>query len=100
MNAIAKEEQTSQDFGQLKNRLLDDGCGARQLALNAARVTWGACTELNASHAQDQAGVTKAATLELLRRNTPNPAAAVRAFTDEELDRAKLGLMELVGTRP
>src|SRR6476660_7737564 len=113
MNAIAKEERTSQDFAQLKNRhkttwmtgdcdlvsrlmkkdavqffqrlrvtpgtrLLDAGCGAGELAPNAARVTWGACTELNASHAQDQAGVTKAATLELLRRNSPNPAAAVR----------------------
>ena len=32
--------------------------------------------------------MTKAATLELLRRNSVEAAAAVRAFTDEELDRA------------
>jgi hypothetical protein len=32
--------------------------------------------------------VTKAAALELLRRNSREAAAAVRAFTDEELDRA------------
>jgi hypothetical protein len=44
--------------------------------------------QLNAKHAQDQAGVTKAAALELLRRNSREAAAAVRAFTDDELDRA------------
>ena len=43
---------------------------------------------MNARHAEDQAGVTKAATLELLRRNSHEAAAAVRAFTDDELDRA------------
>ena len=48
---------------------------------------------MNAKHAQDQAEVTKAATLELLRRNSREAAATVRAFTDEELDRAApLGL--------
>src|SRR5215216_2059928 len=51
-------------------------------------VTWEVVAELNAKHAQDQAGVTKAATLELLRRNSREAAAAVRAFTDDELDRA------------
>ena len=51
-------------------------------------VTWKIVAELNAKHAHDQAGVTKAATLELLRRNSRDAAAAVRAFTDEELDRA------------
>ena len=51
-------------------------------------VTWEVVAELNAKHAHDQAGVTKAATLELLRRNSREAAAAVRAFTDEELDRA------------
>jgi len=44
--------------------------------------------ELNAKHAHEQAGVTKAAALELLRRNSREAAAAVRAFTDAELDRA------------
>jgi hypothetical protein len=51
-------------------------------------VTWEVVAELNAQHAHDQAGVTKAATLELLRRNSREAAAAVRAFTDDELDRA------------
>jgi hypothetical protein len=51
-------------------------------------VTWNTIAELNAGHAHDQAGVTKAAALELLRRNSREAAAAVRAFTDDELDRA------------
>jgi hypothetical protein len=51
-------------------------------------VTWKIIAELNAKHAHDQAGVTKAAALELLRRNSREAAAAVRAFTNEELDRA------------
>lgn len=51
-------------------------------------VTWEAVAELNAKHAHDQAGVTKAAALQLLRRNSSEAAAAVRAFTDDELDRA------------
>ena len=51
-------------------------------------VTWKVVAELNAKHAHDQAEVTKAAALELLRRNSREAAAAVRAFTDEELDRA------------
>ena len=51
-------------------------------------VTWEVVAGLNARHAQDQAGVTKAAALELLRRNSHEAAAAVRAFTDDELDRA------------
>jgi hypothetical protein len=51
-------------------------------------VTWEIVGELNAKHAQGQAEVTKAAALELLRRNSREAAAAVRAFTDDELDRA------------
>ena len=51
-------------------------------------VTWKVVAELNAKHAHDQAGVTKVAALELLRRNSREAAAAVRAFTDDELDRA------------
>jgi hypothetical protein len=51
-------------------------------------VTWEAVAEMNAKHAGDQAGVTKDAALELLRRNSRQAAAAVRAFTDDELDRA------------
>jgi len=51
-------------------------------------VTWDVVAELNAKHAQEQEGVTRAAALELLRRTSREAAAAVRAFTDEELDRA------------
>jgi hypothetical protein len=51
-------------------------------------VTWEAIAEMNAKHASDQAGVTKSTALELLRRNSRQAAAAVRAFTDDELDQA------------
>jgi SAM-dependent methyltransferase len=51
-------------------------------------VTWEIVSELNGKHARDQADVTKAAALELLRRNSREAAAVVRAFTDDELDRA------------
>ena len=51
-------------------------------------VTWEAVADMNAKHASDQAEVSKAAALELLRRNSRQAAAAVRAFTDDELDRA------------
>jgi hypothetical protein len=51
-------------------------------------VTWEAVADMNAKHASDQAGVTKSAAFELLRRNSRQAAPAVRAFTDEELDRA------------
>ena len=54
----------------------------------APEVTWELVAEINAKHAQEQAGVTKAAALELLRRNSEEAAAAVRIFTDEELDAA------------
>ena len=51
-------------------------------------VTWEVVAGLNAKHAHEQAAITKAAALELLRRNSREAAAAVRAFTDEELNRA------------
>jgi uncharacterized damage-inducible protein DinB len=51
-------------------------------------VTWEAVAELNAKHAGERAGVTKAEALDLLRRNSRQAADAVRAFSDEELDRA------------
>ena len=51
-------------------------------------VTWDVVAELNAKHAHEHAEETKAAALELLRRNSREAANAVRAFTDEELDRA------------
>ncbi|HKW34462.1 MAG TPA: methyltransferase domain-containing protein [Candidatus Acidoferrum sp.] len=51
-------------------------------------VTWEVLAHLNAQHAQKQAGATKEVTLELLRCNSREAAAAVRALTDEELDQA------------
>lgn len=51
-------------------------------------VTWEAVAELNAKHASERAGITKAETLDLLRRNSRQAAEAVRAFSDDELDRA------------
>ncbi len=53
-----------------------------------ADVTWGVVAELNAKHAREHAGVKKAEALDLLRRNSQQAAAAVRAFSDAELDRA------------
>lgn len=51
-------------------------------------VTWEVVAELNANHAREQSEVAKSAALELLRRNSREAAAAVRTFTDEELDGA------------
>ena len=51
-------------------------------------VTFEAIAEMNAKHASDQAGATKAETLDLLRKNSHEAAEAVRKFTDEELDQA------------
>jgi ubiquinone/menaquinone biosynthesis C-methylase UbiE len=51
-------------------------------------VTWDVVAQLNAKHAAENAGVTKAEALDLLRDNSESAAAAVRKFTDEELDRA------------
>jgi len=51
-------------------------------------VTWDVVAELNAKHAHEHAEVTKAAALELLRRNSHEAAAAVREFPNDELDRA------------
>jgi hypothetical protein len=51
-------------------------------------VTWNVVADLNAKHANDHAQETKATALELLRRHSREAANAVRAFTDEELDRA------------
>lgn len=51
-------------------------------------VTWEAVAKLNAKHAREHAEVTKAAALELLRRNSREAAAAVRSFTDEMFDQA------------
>src|SRR5262249_31669821 len=51
-------------------------------------VTWDAVAKLNANHAAEKASVGKAETIELLEKNSREAAEAVRAFSDEELDRA------------
>jgi len=51
-------------------------------------VTWDAVHEINARHAKEYDAVTKEAALDLLRRNSASAAAAIRALSDEELDRA------------
>jgi len=51
-------------------------------------VTWDAVHEMNAGHAKENDAVTKEAALDLLRRNSTAAAAAIRALSDEELDRA------------
>ena len=53
-----------------------------------AGVTWDVVHEMNAAHAREHDAVTKEAALDLLRRNSAAAAAAVRALSDEELDRA------------
>jgi hypothetical protein len=49
-------------------------------------VTWEAVAEMNAKHADSQKEISKEETLELLRQNSRAAAAAVRTFSDGELD--------------
>jgi hypothetical protein len=51
-------------------------------------VTWDVVHAMNADHARENDGVTKEAALELLGRNSAEASRAVRALSDEELDRA------------
>jgi hypothetical protein len=51
-------------------------------------VTWDDVAEINAKHAREHAGVGKHETITLLRENSQAAAEAVRAFADEQLDRA------------
>ena len=51
-------------------------------------VTWDVVAAMNAGHAKDNAGASKADTLDLLRKNSKAAADAVRTFTDEQLDTA------------
>ena len=53
-----------------------------------AGVTWDAVHEINAAHAKEYDAVTKDAALEFLQRNSAAAAAAIRALSDAELDRA------------
>ena len=51
-------------------------------------VTWPVVAELNANHAREHAQVSRATALDLLRKNSRAAVDAVRAFSDEELDRS------------
>jgi len=51
-------------------------------------VTWDAVDTINRDHAKENDNVAKEAALALLKTNSAAAAAAIRAFTDEELDRA------------
>jgi hypothetical protein len=51
-------------------------------------VTSAVIDRMNAEHAKTFANVTRAETLELLARNSAAAAAAIRALSDEDLDRA------------
>lgn len=53
-----------------------------------AGVTWNDVHAINAAHAKDNDAVTKAEALELLRQNSSAAEAAIRALSDEQLDRA------------
>lgn len=51
-------------------------------------VTGDLVNDVNAKHARENERVTKAEALEFLRKNSATAAAAIRALSDEELDRA------------
>lgn len=51
-------------------------------------VTWQAVHTMNRDHAKENDGVTKEGALALLAANSAAAAAAIRALSDEELDRA------------
>ena len=51
-------------------------------------VTWDAVATINRDHAKEYDDVSREIALALLRTNSAAAAAAIRAFTDEELDRA------------
>ena len=51
-------------------------------------VTWDVVHQMNAGHAKENDVVTKEEALGLLQRNSAAAAAAIRALSDEQLDRA------------
>lgn len=53
-----------------------------------ANVTWDAVATMNRDHARENDGVSKEAALALLAQNSASAAAAIRALTDGDLDRA------------
>jgi hypothetical protein len=63
---------------------------AQKLAAGEAieGVTWDTVHQINARHAKDFSAVTKEEALDLLRRNSADAAAAIRALGDAQLDLA------------
>ena len=51
-------------------------------------VTWDVVADINRDHAKEQDATSKEATLALLKTNSAAAAAAIRALSDEQLDRA------------
>jgi hypothetical protein len=51
-------------------------------------VTWAAVADMNAKHAQNNAGCTKQETIDLLRKNSREAAQAIRLLSDAQLDSA------------
>lgn len=51
-------------------------------------VTWDVINEINAGHAKEHDATTREAALALLQRNSEAAAAAIRALSDAQLDRA------------
>ena len=63
---------------------------AQQLAAGTpiTGVTWAEVDAINAAHAKEYGAVTKEVALDLLRANSAAASQAIRALSDEELDRA------------
>lgn len=63
---------------------------AQQIAAGKplAGVTWDAVATVNAGHAKENQSVTREAALALLEQNSAAAAAAIRALSDDDLDRA------------
>ena len=60
---------------------------------SVAEVTWQVVAGMNEKHAAEQAAITKADAISLLLKNSREAAAAVRKFTDEDLEQvAPFGL--------
>jgi hypothetical protein len=51
-------------------------------------VSWDVVATMNSGHAREYDGVTKEEALDLLATNSAAAAAAIRAFSDDDLDRA------------
>jgi len=61
-------------------------------------VTWGVIAEINAKHAQENGGVGKKETIELVRKNGKEAALAIAQFSDEMLNNG--GTISLYGDPP